>query len=232
MLIGGNGEHAYLTDFGLTKQAASQSGLTSTGMFVGTLDYIAPEQIQGGQVDARADVYALGCVLFQALTGQVPFPRETEPAKMWAHMSEPPPSLRDVAPQLPAPLDEVVAARDGQGPRRPLPVGGRPRPRRRRGRRGPGADAAERSVATGEAAPTGAGPSAAPAATSGPDPAAAPSWARQPRPRSPPSPRPGPPPRLRAGRPGSAPPAGARRPGRGRRPPRPPRPRARRAACR
>ena len=77
-------------------------------MMVGTLDYIAPEQLQGGAVDARADVYALGCVLYQALTGQVPFPRDTEPAKMWAHMSEPPPRAAAVAPELPAQFDEVI----------------------------------------------------------------------------------------------------------------------------
>src|SRR3954453_14761251 len=83
LIAGGNGQpHAYLTDFGLTKQATSTGGLTKTGMVVGTLDYIAPEQVQGRSVDARADVYALGCVLYQALTGNVPFPRETEPAKM------------------------------------------------------------------------------------------------------------------------------------------------------
>ena len=80
VLIDGSGR-AYLTDFGLTKHAGSASGLTKTGMFVGTLDYIAPEQLQGGEVDARVDVYALGCVLYQSLTGVVPFPRDTEPAK-------------------------------------------------------------------------------------------------------------------------------------------------------
>ena len=111
VLIAGTSQepHAYLTDFGLTKQAATSSGMTKTGMFVGTLDYIAPEQLQGGPVDARADVYALGCMLYQMLTGRVPYPRDTEPAKIWAHMQEPPPSLREVAPQVPEAFDEVIA---------------------------------------------------------------------------------------------------------------------------
>ena len=63
-------EHAYITDFGVARNVASTSGLTKTGRFVGTLDYVAPEQIRGGEVDARADVYALGCLLFKLLTGR------------------------------------------------------------------------------------------------------------------------------------------------------------------
>ncbi|HEV7769272.1 MAG TPA: serine/threonine-protein kinase, partial [Solirubrobacterales bacterium] len=76
LLGGGEGrEHAYITDFGVARNVATNSGLTQTGRFVGTLDYVAPEQISGGVVDARADVYALGCVLFAALTGAPPFLR-------------------------------------------------------------------------------------------------------------------------------------------------------------
>jgi len=83
VLIANEGEeHAYLTDFGLTKHAAAAGGFTRTGQFVGTPDFSAPEQIRGDQADARADVYALGCVLFHALTGRVPFPRDSELAKM------------------------------------------------------------------------------------------------------------------------------------------------------
>ena len=67
-------EHAYITDFGVARNVATQSGLTQTGRFVGTLDYVAPEQISGGAVDARVDVYALGCLLFKLLTGEVPYP--------------------------------------------------------------------------------------------------------------------------------------------------------------
>src|SRR3954454_2888287 len=87
------GDRTYLTDFGLTKHAESSSGLTKTGTWVGTVDYVAPEQIQAEYVDARSDVYALGCVLFHALMGQVPFPRPSEIAKIYAHLQEQPPAI-------------------------------------------------------------------------------------------------------------------------------------------
>ena len=77
-------EHVYLADFGLTKHAQSRSGLTHTGQFVGTVDYVAPEQIEGRPVDKRADVYSLGCVLFECLTGVVPYHRESDVAVLWA----------------------------------------------------------------------------------------------------------------------------------------------------
>ena len=85
--------HAYLTDFGITKQVGGDS--TDTGRVVGTLDYLAPEQIRGDPVDGRADVYALGCLLYECLAGVPPFRRDTEAETLWAHMQEEPPSLRD-----------------------------------------------------------------------------------------------------------------------------------------
>jgi serine/threonine-protein kinase len=102
--------HAYLTDFGLSKLGAGVSGvqLTETGHWVGTVDYVAPEQIEAKPVDARTDVYALGCVAFQALSGEVPFPKDSDIAKIWAHMNDPPPSLGERAPHLPGDLDAVV----------------------------------------------------------------------------------------------------------------------------
>jgi serine/threonine-protein kinase len=100
--------HAYLTDFGLSKHSASGAQLTETGHWVGTADYVAPEQIEGKAVDARTDVYALGCVAFQALTGEVPFPKDSDIAKIWAHMNDPPPSLGERVPGLPGDLDAVV----------------------------------------------------------------------------------------------------------------------------
>src|SRR3954451_4994512 len=84
-------DHVYLTDFGLTKHALSVAGSTKPGHWVGTLDYVAPEQIRGERIDARADVYALGCLLFFALTGVVPFERDGDEAKLWAHLNDPPP---------------------------------------------------------------------------------------------------------------------------------------------
>jgi YVTN family beta-propeller protein len=104
----GGGEHTYLTDFGLTKRTASDSGLTAAGEWVGTLDYVAPEQLRGESVDGRADVYALGCVLYELLTGEVPFVRDDDIAKLWAHISDPAPSPLELAPDAPRPLAAVI----------------------------------------------------------------------------------------------------------------------------
>ena len=84
--------HAYLTDFGITKRLGGEA--TDTGRVVGTLDYLAPEQIRGDPVDGRADVYALGCVLYECLAGAPPFRRDSEAETLWAHMQEQPPALR------------------------------------------------------------------------------------------------------------------------------------------
>jgi serine/threonine protein kinase len=99
---------AFLTDFGLTKAVSSQSGMTATGIVVGTVDYMAPEQVSGGQLDHRTDIYALGCVLYEALTGEVPYPRDTPMAKLYAHTHTPPPSAASHVPDLPLELDLVV----------------------------------------------------------------------------------------------------------------------------
>jgi ABC-type branched-subunit amino acid transport system substrate-binding protein/streptogramin lyase/tetratricopeptide (TPR) repeat protein len=88
-------EHVYLADFGLTKQLAEGGGATRTGQLVGTLDYLAPEQIRGEELDGRTDQYALACVLYECLAGKPPFRRETEAEALWAHMQEEPPPLRD-----------------------------------------------------------------------------------------------------------------------------------------
>jgi DNA-binding NarL/FixJ family response regulator len=101
-------ERAFLTDFGVTKERAAQSGLTKTGFAVGTADYMAPEQARGAEVDGRADIYALGCVLYRALTGAVVYERDSDVEKMWAHIHDPPPRLTDVSPGLPERLGDVV----------------------------------------------------------------------------------------------------------------------------
>jgi serine/threonine-protein kinase len=109
ILIASQDDHVYLTDFGLTKSASSQSALTKTGMFVGSLDYTAPEQIRGEAADARTDVYSLGCVLYQALTALLPYDRDSDVAKMYAHLNEEPPSVTAARPGAPAGRDGVVA---------------------------------------------------------------------------------------------------------------------------
>ncbi len=104
------GRRAYLTDFGLTKRSGStKSQLTQAGELVGTIHYVAPEQIEGGDVDARTDVYSLACLLFHCLTGNVPFERETDVAVIYAHLSETAPKLTDVRRELPQGLDAVIA---------------------------------------------------------------------------------------------------------------------------
>jgi predicted Ser/Thr protein kinase len=145
---------AYLTDFGLTKQAAATAGMTRTGQWLGTLDYAAPEQIAGQRVDARTDVYALGCVLFAALSGEVPFPRDSEPAKLYAHLHDPPPALSEVAPGLPPGLDDVVARALAKEPGDRFPSAGDLARAARALVRGEQVAEPERSVARGEAAPT------------------------------------------------------------------------------
>ncbi|MEX2420796.1 MAG: protein kinase [Actinomycetota bacterium] len=102
-------DHAYVSDFGLTKRAVSVSGLTETGQLIGTIDYVAPEQIKGDPVDHRADVYSLGCLLFECLTGHAPYPRDIEVGVLWAHVETPPPSLTEERPDLPPAVDDVVA---------------------------------------------------------------------------------------------------------------------------
>jgi DNA-binding NarL/FixJ family response regulator len=101
-------EHAFLTDFGVSKERSTETGLTKTGFAVGTADYMAPEQARGVEVDARADIYALGCVLYRALTGAVLYERDSDVEKMWAHIHDPPPALLEVCPELPRGLGVVL----------------------------------------------------------------------------------------------------------------------------
>ena len=108
-------EHAYLTDFGLAKKFDTVSGLTSKGSIVGTVDYMAPEQITGSRTDARTDIYALGCVFYQMLNGRVPYERDNSVATLYAHVHEPPPPLEggvsDTHPAF-APVFEKAMAKE------------------------------------------------------------------------------------------------------------------------
>ncbi|HSS57576.1 MAG TPA: protein kinase [Solirubrobacteraceae bacterium] len=104
-------ERAFLTDFGISKQRTEtpDTALTGAGMALGSVDYMAPEQAQVRDLDARTDVYALGCVLFHALTGSVPFIRGNDFERMWAHVHEPAPAVSSIEPRLPEALDPVLA---------------------------------------------------------------------------------------------------------------------------
>jgi YVTN family beta-propeller protein len=145
---------AWLADFGLTRRVGGARRLTVSGQVLGTIDYVAPEQVEGGQVDGRADQYSLGCVLFECLTGVVPFRRDSELAVLWAHVNDPPPRLDVHRPELPAALDDAIGRALAKAPddRHPscgalvataqaaldgtAPAGARHRLRRPAGRRG------------------------------------------------------------------------------------------------
>jgi serine/threonine protein kinase len=121
MLIGtvagsGQPDHVYLSDFGLSKQSMSTSSLTATGQFLGTLDYMAPEQVEGRPIDGRTDLYALACSAFEMLAGQPPFQRDDSVAVLWAQVSAPTPSVRALRPELPPAVDQVMATAMAKSP--------------------------------------------------------------------------------------------------------------------
>jgi protein kinase-like protein len=120
----GAGDHAYLTDFGLTKSLTSHTGSTRDGGWVGTLGYVAPEQIRGARIDARADVYALGCVLYHALSGSPPYQRDTDEATLWAHLNDDPPSIAAHQPGVPPRFDEVLRRAMAKDPDERYPSAG------------------------------------------------------------------------------------------------------------
>ena len=105
----GSRDHAYLADFGLTKAPDEAGRLTATGQFVGTIDYVSPEQIQGEPASGRSDIYALTGVLYECLVGTVPFSKPAEAQVIYAHISEPPPRPTADRPELPEAIDEVIA---------------------------------------------------------------------------------------------------------------------------
>jgi serine/threonine protein kinase len=132
-------DHAYLTDFGLARRASDLTGLTMQKHLLESFDYLAPEYIEGREVDARVDIYGLGCVLYEALTGEVPYPAATPAAKMYAHRSADPPSIRARRAEVPEQLDAVVRHAMAKNPAE--------RPR------SPGEFAAEAAGALGMSAP-------------------------------------------------------------------------------
>jgi YVTN family beta-propeller protein len=156
ILIGdvGGEDWAYLTDFGLTKRT-SGSDLTESGEWVGTLDYASPEQIRGERLDARSDVYALGCVLFEALSGRVPFERPDEVAKLYAHLNDVPPRLAEIAPDLPPAIQPVIDRALAKQPSERFPSAGDLARSAASALRGEPVTVPEGSVAAGEAAPGG-----------------------------------------------------------------------------
>jgi Protein kinase domain len=147
-----SGEHAYLADFGLTRFAGADT-LTTAGHFLGTVDYMAPEQFHPGPNDARADVYALGCVLFAALTGAPPFLRETVPATMLAHLHDKPPRASLSAGVDPG-FDRVLARALAKSPEDRYPSAGDFGRAALAAAEGRSVTEEERSVARGAAAPT------------------------------------------------------------------------------
>ena len=116
ILLDADGQ-AYLSDFGLAKHASSASSLTGDHSFVGTIAYVAPEQIRGEEIDGRADVYSLGCVLYEALADRPPFDRESELAVVFAHLHEPAPRITDARPELPSGMDHALRKAISKDPR-------------------------------------------------------------------------------------------------------------------
>jgi serine/threonine protein kinase len=108
-------ERAYLTDFGLTR-AHTDTRVTQTGTWMGTIDYMPPEQFQGDQIDGRADQYSLACVTYELLTGTPPFPRDAGVAAMYAHINTPPPRLTDTLTDLSTSADDVIAKAMAKSP--------------------------------------------------------------------------------------------------------------------
>jgi serine/threonine protein kinase len=179
--------HVFLTDFGLTKHASSQTGITKSGLFIGTLDYAAPEQIQGWPVDARADVYALGCVLFEMLTGAPPFRRGNDYGTLYAHMTEQPPRASEAMPGVPVAFDDVIARALAKDPDDRYPSAGDLARAAQAAAEGHRPAEPERTVAIGSAAPAAA-PVAEPPTQAGGTPvtAAIPAAAAPPPPPPPP----------------------------------------------
>jgi serine/threonine protein kinase len=150
------GDHAYLSDFGLTRHVGADTELTATGQWIGTVDYCSPEQLQGERTDARSDVYALGCVLFAALTGQTPLGRGTVPSTMMAHLHDEPPRISAFG--APREFDRVIWRALAKDPEERYPSAGDLGRAAQAAARGEPVTESERSVARGPAAPATVAP--------------------------------------------------------------------------
>ena len=124
VLLEGDGGWSYLVDFGLTVTLDAQGGLTRDGVFIGTAAYAAPEQISGGEVGARTDIYALGGVLHHCLTGEPPFPAAHLLDALSAHLSRSPPQPSACRDGVPRGFDEVVGRAMAKEPLRRFPSAG------------------------------------------------------------------------------------------------------------
>jgi len=153
LLAAGSGDHAYLSDFGLMRTLDPLEPLTDSGSWIGTVDFASPEQLAGERVDARSDVYSLGCVLYAALTGMPPFPRETVPATLLAHLRDPVPRpSSNGADRL---FDRIVARALAKEPEDRYPSAGDLGRAALAAARGEPVTETERTVAIGSAAPGG-----------------------------------------------------------------------------
>ncbi len=146
------GDHVYLSDFGITRVQGTDTRLTESGTWMGTVDFMAPEHLRGERTDARTDVYALGCVLSAALTGEPPFRRDSVPATILAHLNDPPPRPSAVAGVPPA-FDAVAARALAKDPGDRWPSAGDLGRAALAAASGRPAPAPRPSVATGAAAP-------------------------------------------------------------------------------
>ena len=109
-------EHVYLADFGLTRRLEEKGARAGEGRSVGTPAYLAPEQIEGERIDGRADVYSLGCVLYECLTGEAPFVHGSRLAVAWAHLAEEPPSASERDSEVPEAMDAVLRGAMAKSP--------------------------------------------------------------------------------------------------------------------
>ena len=153
LLAAGTGDHAYLSDFGLMRTLDPLEPLTDSGSWIGTVDFASPEQLAGERVDSRSDVYSLGCVLYAALTGVPPFPRETVPATLLAHLRDPVP--RPSATGADQFFDRIVARALAKEPDDRYPSAGDLGRAALAAARGEPVTETERTVAIGSAAPGG-----------------------------------------------------------------------------